>query len=132
MISMASWLGFLPNAPQKYLKKPHTVRPVRYQNISGCNQEFLGTAFFLGINDCGGIPGEDLSSLVEAVFNAIHKLYIRATARNFILVDVPPTNRSPAGKYALWLQTLVFTWIVQRQEPPQILRAASRNGTIYW
>ncbi|KAH0836857.1 hypothetical protein J3R83DRAFT_8645 [Lanmaoa asiatica] len=56
--------------------------------------------FFLGINDCGGIPGEDLSSLVEVLFDAIHKLCIDATARNFVLVDVPPTDRSPAGKSA--------------------------------
>ncbi|KAF8141376.1 hypothetical protein EV363DRAFT_1307923 [Boletus edulis] len=53
--------------------------------------------FFLGINDCGGIPGEEVSSLVDVLFDAIHKLYINATARNFILVDVPPTDRSPAA-----------------------------------
>lgn len=59
---------------------------------------FFVKVFFLGINDCGGIPGEDLSSLVEVLFDAIHQLYTSATARNFILVDIPPTDRSPAGK----------------------------------
>jgi len=59
---------------------------------------FLRKVFFLGINDCGGIPGEDLSSSAEVLFDAIHRLYIGATARNFILVDVPPTDRSPAGE----------------------------------
>ena len=58
---------------------------------------FLRKVLFLGINECGGIPGRDLSSLVDVLFDDIHRLYIGAAARNFILVDVPLTDRSPAG-----------------------------------
>ena len=101
---MTNWLGFWTRSPRKLssLERLHLVRKSPQHDIGatarGVIKRFFCTVFFLGINDCGGVPGEDLSSLVDVVFDAIHQLYIDVNARNFILVDVPPTDRSPAGK----------------------------------
>ncbi|KAI0755088.1 hypothetical protein C8Q80DRAFT_409820 [Daedaleopsis nitida] len=50
---------------------------------------------FMGINDCGSNDLEELESIVDNVFDVVHDLYVKAGARNFILVDVPPIDRSP-------------------------------------
>ncbi|TFK28931.1 hypothetical protein FA15DRAFT_583293, partial [Coprinopsis marcescibilis] len=41
-------------------------------------------------------PDSNLS-FVERVFDALHDLYTRAGARSFVVVDVPPTDRSPSA-----------------------------------
>jgi len=53
---------------------------------------------FLGINDCGKTEADDLEPITEVIFDTVHQLYIRASARNFIFIDVPPIDRSPGGK----------------------------------
>ncbi|GJE89904.1 hypothetical protein PsYK624_060160 [Phanerochaete sordida] len=50
---------------------------------------------FLGINDCGATDADELAPAVERMVDALHDLYVRAAARNFVLVDVPPVDRSP-------------------------------------
>ncbi|KAM5539794.1 hypothetical protein V8D89_006607 [Ganoderma adspersum] len=50
---------------------------------------------FLGINDCGTTDSDELESIVEGLFDALHQLYVQAGARNFVLFDVPPIDRSP-------------------------------------
>ena len=52
---------------------------------------------FMGINDCGVNDMDDLESIVETVGDAVHDLYVKAGARNLVLIDVPPINRSPQG-----------------------------------
>lgn len=54
---------------------------------------------FLGINDCGTSECDELDSVVEMIFDALHDLYVKVGARNFILIDVPPIDRSPEGAY---------------------------------
>lgn len=57
---------------------------------------------FLGINDCGTADlTDDLEAVVGAVFDAVHNLYIKAKARHFVLIDVPPIDRSPQGMLPL-------------------------------
>jgi len=48
---------------------------------------------FIGINDCANY--DELEDSVEAVSDALHNLYVKAGARNFVLLDVPPIDRSP-------------------------------------
>jgi len=52
---------------------------------------------FIGINDCGTTEGDELDTIVENIFDALHHLYVKAGARNFILFDIPPIDRSPQG-----------------------------------
>ena len=52
---------------------------------------------FLGINDCGTTDSDELESIVESLFDVLHQLYVKAGARNFVLFDVPPIDRSPQG-----------------------------------
>jgi len=56
-----------------------------------------GTIYFvfLGINDCGTTDSDELYSIVENIFDTLHHLYVRAGARNFVLFDIPPIDRSP-------------------------------------
>jgi hypothetical protein len=41
---------------------------------------------------------DELEDVVEILFDAMHELYVKAGARNFLLVDVPPLDRSPGGR----------------------------------
>ena len=52
----------------------------------------------LGINDCGGTSSDELEPIVEAIFDILHDLYVKVGARNFVLIDVPPIDRSPGGE----------------------------------
>ena len=52
----------------------------------------------LGINDCGRTSSDELESIVETIFDTLHDLYIKVGARNFVLIDVPPIDRSPGGE----------------------------------
>ncbi|KAI6123289.1 hypothetical protein EV401DRAFT_2195993 [Pisolithus croceorrhizus] len=54
-----------------------------------------GQVIFMGINDCGQADFYDLESVVECILDEVHELYIRAGARNFVFVNVPPIDRSP-------------------------------------
>lgn len=42
-------------------------------------------------------PAEDLEPIVEAVLDGVDDLYIKAGARSFVLVDIPPIDHSPQG-----------------------------------
>lgn len=53
--------------------------------------------FYLGINDCGRTLSDDLEPIAEAIFDVLHDLYTKFFARNFVLIDVPPIDRSPGG-----------------------------------
>ena len=51
------------------------------------------------IDGLGRTPGlDDLNDVTNKIFHALHSLYAEAMARHFILIDVPPLGRSPAGK----------------------------------
>ena len=58
----------------------------------------LAAVLSLGINDCGRTSSDELEPIVEAIFDTLHDLYVKVGARNFVLIDVPPINRSPGGK----------------------------------
>ncbi|KAF8584450.1 carbohydrate esterase family 16 protein, partial [Ramaria rubella] len=50
---------------------------------------------FLGINDSGNTECDELESIIETIFDALHDLYVKAGGRNFVLIDIPPIDRSP-------------------------------------
>ncbi|KAK0243216.1 hypothetical protein EDD85DRAFT_947362 [Armillaria nabsnona] len=52
---------------------------------------------YLCINDCGRTSSDELEAIVKALLGTVHDLYIKAGARNFVLVDVPPIDRSPGA-----------------------------------
>ncbi|KAL6304607.1 hypothetical protein BKA93DRAFT_270144 [Sparassis latifolia] len=68
--------------------------------------------FWLGTNDCGRTGAEDLEEIVDTIFDdGLDELYVHAGARNFLVIDVPPNDRSPAAlalphdlsaRYATW------------------------------
>ncbi|KZV64923.1 carbohydrate esterase family 16 protein [Peniophora sp. CONT] len=69
--------------------------------------------FFLGINDCGQTDTDDLDSMVEILLDAAHELYVKAKARNFVFLNVPPTDRSPGAIAIESEQTMIdrtTTW----------------------
>ncbi|KIK11539.1 hypothetical protein PISMIDRAFT_690281 [Pisolithus microcarpus 441] len=49
----------------------------------------------MGINDCGRTDSYDLEPIVECILDTVHELYVKAGARNFVFVNVPPIDRSP-------------------------------------
>ncbi|KAL1704414.1 hypothetical protein EV121DRAFT_280360 [Schizophyllum commune] len=52
---------------------------------------------FLGINDCGQNTADRLGPIVEKVIGTAQTLFTQYGARNFMFVDVPPTDRAPAA-----------------------------------
>lgn len=51
---------------------------------------------WVGINDCAFTNNESAPELVDTLFELQDSLYA-AGARNFLLIDLPPLERSPAG-----------------------------------
>ncbi|KAF9457592.1 hypothetical protein BDZ94DRAFT_1227626 [Collybia nuda] len=59
-----------------------------------------GSALFviwMGINDCGCTVADELAPIVEKLFDAMHDIYVRWKGRSFLLIDIPPMERSPGG-----------------------------------
>ncbi|KAG5730360.1 hypothetical protein E4T56_gene11624 [Termitomyces sp. T112] len=52
---------------------------------------------FLGINDLSLMDEDELDSVAELISDAMHDLYVKARARNFVVLDVPPVDFSPQG-----------------------------------
>ncbi|XP_006463807.1 hypothetical protein AGABI2DRAFT_75132 [Agaricus bisporus var. bisporus H97] len=50
---------------------------------------------YLGINDCGGRGDNVLNAITTKLFVTLRDLYVKAKARNFVLIDVPPFERTP-------------------------------------
>ncbi|KAI5897473.1 uncharacterized protein SCHCODRAFT_02487098 [Schizophyllum commune H4-8] len=57
----------------------------------------LTHVLFFGINDCGQNTADRLGPIVDKVIDAAQSLYTKFGARNFVFVDVPPTDRAPAA-----------------------------------
>lgn len=41
---------------------------------------------------------EGMEEIIQVLFDALDDLYVKAGARNFLLVDAPPQDRSPGGE----------------------------------
>lgn len=50
-------------------------------------------------NDCAYryTDVDDLGDMADKLFEAADSLYLEAKARNFLFIDLPPIDRSPAG-----------------------------------
>jgi hypothetical protein len=78
----------------------HQHRPLRLPSVSRAfspRAVLISTVIYLGINDCGRTPSDELQSILETLFDAVHDLYVKAKARNFVFINVPPIDRSPGG-----------------------------------
>ncbi|KAI0362691.1 hypothetical protein OH77DRAFT_1442517 [Trametes cingulata] len=66
---------------------------------------------YLGINDCGQTEEDELEPLMETLMDAAHDLYVKAGARNFIFIDVPPMGRFPGAlSMSYTLEQRVNVW----------------------
>lgn len=55
--------------------------------------------FCLGINDCSRTDIDDLEELVNQLFeDGLDDVFVKAGGRNFLLIDVPPKDRSPGAR----------------------------------
>ncbi|KZT18339.1 carbohydrate esterase family 16 protein, partial [Neolentinus lepideus HHB14362 ss-1] len=88
---------------------------------------------FLGINDCGTTDSEELDSIVENIFDTLHHLYVRAGARNFVLFDIPPIDRSPQAIDSDSVQVIedrVKTWNEVLQAQTTEFALSSKEATV--
>ncbi|KAH9917892.1 uncharacterized protein BXZ73DRAFT_92316 [Epithele typhae] len=88
---------------------------------------------FIGINDCGRTAADDLETPLETIFDALDDLYIKAGARNFLLVDVPPMHRSPqaaASDNEGELAERVQTWNERLRERAQDFASSSSQAML--
>ncbi|KAF9482559.1 hypothetical protein BDN70DRAFT_801301, partial [Pholiota conissans] len=87
---------------------------------------------FLGINDCGGTRSDELEPIAEILFDAVHDLYVKAGARIFVVVDVPPINRSPSAVDASdEVQNRVETWNGLLQTHVKEFATGSTQATVF-
>jgi len=94
-----------------------------------------GTTYFmfLGINDCGNTECDELGSIVQEIFDTLRNLYVKARARNFVLVDIPPIDRSPQAidaEVAEEMEERVKTWNELLQQQATEFGLANRDGTL--
>lgn len=90
--------------------------------------------FYIGINDCGTTDADELESVIETVIDAIHKLYVKIGARNFLLIDVPPINRSPAAinaDFTSEIEERVTTWNDLLQSQASEFHAGSESASMF-
>jgi len=56
---------------------------------------------WMGINDClsDRTDANDLEAIIEKIFEAMHDLYVKWKVRSFVIMDIPPLERSPGGVF---------------------------------
>ncbi|KAI0311965.1 SGNH hydrolase-type esterase domain-containing protein [Amylostereum chailletii] len=88
---------------------------------------------WIGVNDCRTMITVTMDGIVAAIANlfaAQEQLY-RAGARNFLFVDVPPVDRSPAGANAAGDYSLRFkVWNEQLRKAMHDFTAAHADATV--
>ncbi|KAH9935010.1 SGNH hydrolase-type esterase domain-containing protein [Fomitopsis serialis] len=114
-----NWVGHLitnyPPAPLLVYDLAHggdTIAGVRAQVERGflrqlvdkpywCQWNANDTLFvtWVGINDCAFATETTIPNFIDKLFDLQEQLY-EAGARSFLLIDVPPVHRSPAGRKA--------------------------------
>ncbi|KAF9793247.1 hypothetical protein BJ322DRAFT_1033711 [Thelephora terrestris] len=90
--------------------------------------------FYLGINDCGRTHSDDLEPIVEAIFDTMHDLYTKFSAKNFVLIDVPPIDRSPGAVESGSVEDMeerVQTWNELLQTQANDFAKGSSNATVF-
>ena len=82
----------------------------RYQRLwASCSSAWCLTSS-LTLRDCYSYEkAEAIPGLVSQLFELHAKLYERG-ARNFMLVDLPPVERSPSGVSNPWYSMHLLTW----------------------
>ncbi|KAL4261019.1 SGNH hydrolase superfamily protein [Pleurotus pulmonarius] len=89
---------------------------------------------FLGINDCGAMGSEDLESIVESIFDVLRRLYLKCQARNFVLFDVPPTDRSPQAvdsDLSAVLEDNITTWNDALRDQAAEFGSSNKDVTVF-
>ncbi|CCL98375.1 uncharacterized protein FIBRA_00370 [Fibroporia radiculosa] len=89
--------------------------------------------FYLGINDCGRSSSDELQPIVESMFDAVHKLYVKAGARNFLFIDIPPIDRSPGAIDTACcddMQECVDTWNAVLRDQADEFASGSALATV--
>src|ERR1700721_633721 len=59
---------------------------------------------------CSPTDADELEPPVEQIFDAMHDLYVKWKARSFLLIDMPPLQRSPGGtvQYYIFINLLAY------------------------
>ncbi|KAI5832105.1 hypothetical protein K523DRAFT_414445 [Schizophyllum commune Tattone D] len=109
-----TWVDFLPeyldmqpyrihnfSMPGASAEEDLEEQLARFGNLyqSGDNPDRSPPTYVLsfGINDCGQNTADRLAPIVDKVIQAAQKLLTQFGAKNFVFVDVPPTDRAPAA-----------------------------------
>jgi hypothetical protein len=72
----------------------HIVRLLHDLQIY-CDESSCRSGVYLGINDCGGRGDDILDIITTKLFDTLRDLYVKAKARNFVLIGVPPFQHTP-------------------------------------
>ena len=74
-------------------------------HMAGNQRLQVSSVIKMRISGCGPrtslsrLEPDDLEEIVEKLFeDGLEELYNKASARNFLLINVPPKDRSPSGR----------------------------------
>ncbi|KAF8055450.1 hypothetical protein FPV67DRAFT_1542034 [Lyophyllum atratum] len=87
--------------------------------------------FWMGINDCGRTDADELDTIVERIFDAMHDLYVKWKARSFLLIDVPPMQRSPGGKDMCIDAERYDTWNFQLLQQAETFAETASKASVF-
>ncbi|KAF8799736.1 hypothetical protein BYT27DRAFT_7176126 [Phlegmacium glaucopus] len=87
--------------------------------------------FWMGINDCGRTDADELEPIVEQIFDAMHDLCIKWKARYFLLIDLPPMQRSPGGIFMNIDAERYNTWNTQLLEQATSFANSASKASVF-
>ncbi|KAF8068641.1 SGNH hydrolase-type esterase domain-containing protein [Lyophyllum atratum] len=87
--------------------------------------------FWMGINDCGRTDADELETIVERIFDTMHDLYVKWKARSFLLINVPPMQRSPGGKDMCIDAERYDTWNFELLRQAEDFAKTASNASVF-
>ncbi|CAE6497020.1 unnamed protein product [Rhizoctonia solani] len=147
----ANWVGYLTTQynQSKFWSFDYAVSGNEVSGVSNqINEDFLSSqgagnkpsyapwtatntlfSTFIGINDLN--RGAPVASTINRIFTLQETLY-NTGARNFLFVNVPPTNRCPFSNNNATLASLVTSWNTQLKTSAEAFQAKHSDVSVFY
>ncbi|CAE6350880.1 unnamed protein product [Rhizoctonia solani] len=147
----ANWVGYLTTQynQSKFWSFDYAVSGNEVSGVSNqVNEDFLSSqgagnkpsyapwtatntlfSTFIGINDLN--RGAPVAATISRIFSLQETLY-NTGARNFLFVNVPPTNRCPFSNNNATLASLVTSWNTQLKASVEAFKAKHSDVAVFY
>ncbi|KAJ1301611.1 hypothetical protein OPQ81_008859 [Rhizoctonia solani] len=147
----ANWVGYLTTQynQSKFWSFDYAVSGNEVSGVSNqVNQDFLSSqgagnkpsyapwiatnslfSTFIGINDLN--RGAPVAATIDRIFSLQETLY-NTGARNFLFINVPPTNRCPFSNNNATLASLISSWNTQLKASGEAFQAKHSDVAVFY